>query len=332
MDDSNFRTVVEVAPWESQIGYTDGMVLVGSCFTENIGQRLEHLKFQTVINPFGILYNPHSIAHSLQAVMDQKTYEESDLIYHNEKWQSFDHHGRFSAANSADCLKKINEAIELAHTALLKAQFLFITVGTAWVYAEKETQHIVGNCHKFPGSRFEKKLLGTDEITAILRNTISELLQFNPDLQVCFTVSPIRHWKNGAINNQRSKANLLSAVHELVDQNDCCCYFPAYEIMMDDLRSYRYYESDLLHPNEMAQQYIWEKFKGAYLHPDTFELMQRMQKLKDAQGHRPFDAESNSFQRFIKRHLQEIDDLKETYPFLELSQEETHFRQMLLGR
>ncbi|MEM9022414.1 MAG: GSCFA domain-containing protein [Bacteroidota bacterium] len=330
MSEDSFRTVVPVAPADSRIRYQDGVVFLGSCFTEHIGQRMERFKFQVNLNPFGILFQPLAVARALDRIIAQQPYTAEELLHHNEKWISLDHHGKFSGADQNIVLQRINASIHQAHDALRGARYLMLTLGTAWAYTYRETGKTVANCHKIPNNAFEKNLLHGPAIQEALEAVLQQLAVLNPGLQVVFTVSPVRHWKDGAVENQRSKAILLSTVHQLVDQFPQVHYFPAYEIMMDDLRDYRFYASDLLHPNDVAIDYIWNRFRESWLDPDCEGPMKRVDQLRTACEHRPFDPESNSFQRFVQRHLDLINALETDYPFFDLTEERAHFQSLKL--
>ena len=242
------------------ISYKDKIMALGSCFVENIGQKLTDLKYKVQVNPFGIQYNPISIANSLNRLMAGNILESSELFNHEGLWHSFMHHSDYSNIDKEICLEHINREFEKARVHLQNAESLMITLGTAWVYEYSLNKMIVNNCHKLPASNFKRYRLEVDEIVSQLSNTFMELIKFNPNLRILITVSPIRHLKDGFHENQISKSSLLLAVEKLREDFKHVQYFPSYEIMMDDLRDYRFYKSDMVHPNEMAIDYIWEKF------------------------------------------------------------------------
>ena len=234
-----------------------------------------------------ILFNPVSISNALVRIKEKQFCREEDLVQQDELWHSLDHHGRFSNTDRHKAVEMINAEIELAHEFILHGDVLFLTLGTSWAYEWKPSGAIVANCHKIPNHQFNKRLLEPEESVASLTQAISAIKELNPALRIGFTVSPVRHIKDGIVENQLSKSMLLLVVHQLRKQFSDIAYFPAYEIMMDDLRSYRYYESDLIHPNAMAVQYIWEKFLETWVDPDCERPMKAIKKIKEAQDHRP---------------------------------------------
>lgn len=304
---------------------------MGSCFTENIGELLESHKVPTLINPFGILFNPFSIMNALERMLNNRPYSESELVQSGEYFVSLDHHGRFNHRESGKTLAAINEAMTEGAKHIRQCKTLFITLGTAWVYEHSGRGHIVANCHKIPNKEFEKRLLSFQDVHLILRHIPEFLRSKKLDINVVFTVSPVRHWKDGAIENQRSKSILLSAVHEVVDEFENAHYFPAYEMMMDDLRDYRFYNTDMLHPTAQAIDYVWQKFQQSFFSDETRIICQEVKNVVQASGHRPTDPESNSFQRFVKKQLDLIAGLEAKYPLLDLSAERKQFEMYKLA-
>ena len=238
---------------------------MGSCFSENIGSYLNQYQFNTNINPFGIIYNPVSIFGNLRSIIDKKIYLTDDLKYYNELYLSIDHHGKFSGINKNEVLETINSSIEKASADFNESKYIILTLGTSIVYQYLETKNIVANCHKIPNTAFEKRMLKIEEI----KNAYNEIKTALKDKIILFTVSPVRHWRDGAVENQRSKSILTESVHQLITENSNCFYFPAYEIMMDELRDYRYYTEDMLHPNTTAIKYIWQRFCETYFNEET---------------------------------------------------------------
>jgi hypothetical protein len=324
-----FRTLVDARVAERQASYHAYSFFTGSCFSENIGNRLCELGLPVCVNPFGILYNPVSICNSLEILINGRKYKKSDLGFHNGLWFSFDHHGRFSAGEQADCLARINESIESGRESLQKSSHLFITLGTAWVYQLKTSRKIVANCHKIPDSSFLRRVLQTDEITQQFGVFLKNLKKWNPDLQVVFSLSPVRHTRDGAEGNALSKAILLIAIHQIIADNPGTSYFPAWEIMMDDLRDYRFYESDMLHPNNQAIGYISERFADAWLSGETREIMKGMEKIVLARKHRPVNPDTEEFRRFVLSALSETHKLQVKYPFIDLSEDLLNFKRLL---
>ena len=307
-------------PFASKIKHSDQLFLAGSCFTEKIGQKLAAHKFRIIDNPNGILFNPISIAKSITSYIENKRYTEADLFYNNELWGSWEHHTRFSRVHAADCLQKINASQEAANTFLQKADWLLLTLGSAFVY-ELENKQVVANCHKVPTDKFRKRLLSVDEVITTLDTLVYRMKQFNPALQVIFTVSPVRHLRDGFVENNRSKATLLNAVHHLVDKFDKLFYFPAYELVIDDLRDYRFYAEDMVHPNYAATNYVWEKFVNACVEEASKELMAEIYKINAAVDHKPFNPDSEAHQKFRYKYLQACVALQEKYPWVNLSGE-----------
>ena len=311
-------------PFASKIKHSDQLFLAGSCFTEQIGQKLAAHKFRIIDNPNGILFNPISIAKSIISHIENKRYTEADLFYHNELWGSWEHHTRFSSVHAADCLQKINNSQEAANSFLQKADWLLLTLGSAFVY-ELENKQVVANCHKVPTDKFRKRLLPVDEVITTLDTLVYRLKQFNPALQVIFTVSPVRHLRDGFVKNNRSKATLLNAVHHVVDKFDKLFYFPAYELVIDDLRDYRFYAEDMVHPNYVATNYVWEKFVGACIEESSKDLMAEMYKINAAMQHKPFNPDSAAHKNFKSKYLQVCVALQEKYSWLDLSREINFF-------
>lgn len=326
----NFRTHIQVDRFDVGVHHGEQVVFLGSCFAENIGARLQDFKVPTCINPFGILFNPFSVVNALERMANDRPYEKDDLMQHGEHWLSLDHHGQFNHRDKALCLEQINSSLQSGSAALKKANVVFVTLGSAWVHVLKEQNHIVANCHKIPSTAFQKRMLSFQEIHLMLRSIPDLLRSCGSQAEVVFTVSPVRHWKDGPVQNQRSKANLIAAVHELVEAYDQCHYFPAYELVMDDLRDYRFYGSDMLHLTPQAIDYVWQKFEDAFFDDETRIICKEVKAIIEAAAHRPVDPESNSFQRFVRKQLDLIEALKEKYPNLDLSKEEAHFSSYLL--
>lgn len=291
----DLQTVVKLDKPEFQIDYVTRLMMLGSCFVENIGAKLEYFKFNTDINPCGIVYNPMSVAATLELLLDNKRFTEGDLLLNNHQWVSLHHHGRFSATEAETCLQNINTRLQEAVAHLAKTDVLIITWGTAWVYRHRASGKIVANCHKFPATDFERFRLEVEEIVAVYMALIGRLLEVRPSLKILLTVSPIRHWKDGAHGNQLSKAVLLLAADRLTKQFSRVSYFPSYEIVMDELRDYRFYAEDMLHISPQGVNYIWEKFCDLYLKKDTREKMCRIDKLNKILLHRPTDPSDENY-------------------------------------
>lgn len=283
---------------------------MGSCFAENMGAKLADHFFPVEINPFGTLYNPASIAEGLRMLMEEKQLEASDLFFYQEMYHSFTHHSRFSASTQEDCLKKINERLLTSSSALKMADRLVVTFGTAWVYKLKSDGRIVANCHKLPEKTFVRTRLTVDEIVNDWSLVLDLLRQYNPDLKILLTVSPVRHWKDGANENQISKATLILAIEELRRLNPMLVdYFPAYEIMIDELRDYRFYADDMLHPSALAVDYIWSCFADQYLEHESHIVLKELTEIRKALAHKPFNSASEAYHNFLKQTLQKAETL-----------------------
>lgn len=320
-----FRTVVPVYPVKTKISYRSHSVFMGSCFTENIGEKLSWYKFPVCINPFGIIYNPFSIKKNLERLISGKNYVQEDLDFYNGLYFSYDHHSRFSDTNPDSCLRKINSELTAAHEGLKKSSCLFLTFGTSYYYALNTTGMIVSNCHKLPDKVFSRSRLTPAEIVNEFSSLIPNLLQLNPELKIVFTVSPIRHWKDGAHENQVSKSVLFVAIDDICRKFDNCIYFPAYELMMDELRDYRFYEEDMIHPDKTAINFIWKRFSGCFIDEDTVRIMSEVEKIALSAQHRPFNPGSESFNVFVKKNIENIKRLNEKFPEIDLSTEYKYF-------
>jgi hypothetical protein len=327
----SFFTEIQIPEFPWKLDYSRSMMLMGSCFSENIGQKLLDLKFGADMNPFGILYNPESIANSLQILLEKRLFTENDLFQDQGLWNSFYHHSRFSDVDRDQTLENINSRIVSSHEFLKTADFLIVTFGTAWIYELKRTGQIVSNCHKVPAPEFKRFRLGVFEIVEKWRELAEKLWQFNPNLKLIFTVSPIRHWKDGAVENQLSKATLLLAVDQLIRGfGDLSCrYFPSYEIMMDELRDYRFYAEDMLHLSPVAVDHIFERFCAAMVSPESMKTSGQVAKIMKALQHRPFNPKSPEYEKFLRANLDEIAQLKNRFPGLDWEKETAHFNQQL---
>ena len=328
---NQYYTEVELENYEWNIGYADKMVFMGSCFTENIGEIMAGLKFQTLINPFGILYNPMSVANSLRNLMAKRKYTEADLFEQNGIRGSYDFHSRYSAASSAEALSKMNHQLETGHAFLKEADYLIITWGTAWVYDLKATGKLVANCHKFPEADFKRYRLTPGEIVAEFRDLLTSLWKFNSNLKILFTVSPIRHLKDGANGNQLSKSTLLLAIDRLITGygKQHCHYFPAYEIVMDELRDYRFYDPDLVHLSSVAIDHIWAKFKLKLISEEATALSRELEKINKAVQHKPFRKDIPDYEKFLVKNIQKIGKLTINFPYLNLQKEKKYFEMEL---
>lgn len=321
MEIHNFRTNLIVPKSVDKITHQTNLMSIGSCFSEHIGERLLNYKFPIVINPHGILFNPISIADSLTQIIHNQQFIGSDIFYHNHRWQSFFHHGRFAKADKKDCLNTINQSIEIAHQQLQNLDFLILTFGTANVFEYKKNGQIVANCHKVPSTEFERKRLKIEEITTAFEPIFNELKILNPNLKIILTVSPVRHIRDGLVENQRSKSTLLLAVDDLVKSYDFITYFPSYELIIDDLRDYRFYKEDMIHPSKVAIDYVWNNFENAFFSVQTQQINQQIRKIIQAKNHRPFDENSENYQLFLRKQIDKINNLQQQYPFLNFAED-----------
>lgn len=307
-----------------KIELSQQLFLAGSCFTEQIGEKLLNQKFSVIQNPNGILFNPFSIADSIQSYIQQKIYEENELFYHNELWGSWDHHTRFSSIDKKICLQQINASQQLAHQQLKNANWLILTLGSAFAYQLADNR-IVANCHKVPTDKFIKKLFSSNEISDSLDKMIGALKSFNPGLNIIFTISPVRHLRDGFIENNRSKANLITAVAELTEAFEHVHYFPAYELIIDDLRDYRFFAEDMVHPNYQATQYVWEKFVDCCLEDSAKLLMKEISIIMMARKHKPFNPGSEQHKTFLFNHLNKTLEIAQKAPYLDFTEEINYF-------
>lgn len=324
-----FRTEIEIDSSGKSIDYSTPLMLAGSCFAEDIGRQFAYGKLPVLSNPFGVLYNPLSTAHSLDLIMEGREFGEEDLYSYEGKYLSFYHDTGFSSSDPGECLNKINRSIESAHSFLAEASFLFITFGTAWVFRWKEDNSVVANCHKIPAAKFTRQLLKPGAISSIWIDLAERLRSFNSELTIVFTISPVRHLKDGAHGNQLSKSTLMLAIDELLSRNSNLTYFPSYEIMLDELRDYRFYGKDMVHPSGIAVEFIWEKLKHCYFTDETAGIYDRVAKIISATEHIPMGNDEVDKKKFSRSMLDKIKKLKNDYPFVDLIREEEYFRNIL---
>ena len=316
-----------------RINYRDKILLIGSCFTEHIGNVLQELKYSILQNPNGILFDPRSVCHSLITYIDNKQYEEKDLFQLNEVWSSWEHHSRFSNVKIEKSLLDVNKSQKQAHSFLKDCDWLIVTLGSSFSYrltdisdsAGSSLNSGVANCHRAPSQWFNKHLLSIDEITAILDTTYHRLKQFNPKLKIIFTISPVRHIRDGVVENNRSKARLIEAVHYMTGKFPGIYYFPAYELVIDILRDYRFYDVDMVHPNYPATEFVMEKFKENYIDEESQQIMEEIRKIVIARKHKPIFPETNAHKIFLKTHLDKAKELQSKFSFLDLKEEMDYF-------
>jgi hypothetical protein len=307
------RTKINIAKEKKLIDHNSCIVLFGSCFVENIENYLSYFKFNNISNSHGILFNPKSIEKAIDDCVNNKAYNQHDLNYFDETWFSFNHHTKFSSPYLAKVLRNINQDITNTHKALLNASHVLITLGTSWVYRYVESENLVANCHKIPQNKFKKEILSIDENLEIIEKMISLIHQINDKIAIIFTVSPVRHVKDGLVENTQSKASLHTAIYKTIN-NKSTFYFPSFEIMMDDLRDYRFYKNDLLHPNKTAMSYIWNIFKQVWIDENSYEIMNEIDNIQKSILHKPFNVDSKKHQQFLKNLDTKIEVLTKKIP------------------
>lgn len=334
----DFRTVIKPAPATVCIDHTSGIMMLGSCFSDNIGRRLLDGLFDVDVNPMGTLYNPASIASALDDIMAGREFVADDLFEHDGRWHSLAHHSRFSGTDPEKVLKGINDRLRAAHDNLRRSSVLIVTLGTAWIFSLRATGRVVSNCHKLPSAMFLRSRMTVDDIVTLWRPLLQRLREFNPSLQVIFTVSPIRHLADGAHGNQLSKATLLLAVDSLIDKSHVAAdfivdsgrhatfpvsptlprmeYFPAYEALMDDLRDYRFYAADMTHPSETAADYVYSLFADSHMSEATRDLATACRKVTRRLAHRPMTDDKAAIERFEQSTLQLVEALSLSHPYL----------------
>ena len=320
----DFHLEFSPKPFETKINHEHKLLLTGSCFTENIGSKLKQHKFSIIENPNGILFNPISIAKSVTSYIENRQYVDDDLFYQNESWHSWEHHSRFSHPGKKQSLRLINQSQNESHNFLKTADWILITLGSAFVY-ELDNKQVVANCHKVPLDKFNKRLLSVEEVLSALDNVMHRLFIFNPKLKIIFTISPVRHLRDGFIENNRSKSVLIQAVHHLVNKFDKLFYFPAYELVIDDLRDYRFYAEDMVHPNYAATNYVWEKFVTACIDEPSQQLMKEINEINAAKNHKPFNPTSAQHKKFLQTNLNKLNKLQEDYPYINFYDEVNYF-------
>ncbi len=309
----NFRTIITPDKPPFTISHTDRIVSIGSCFSENIGKKFSDYKFNININPFGQQYNPYSIANAIERLLNPIPYSEKELVYHDELYHSFDHHGSFSRSSVEETLQVINENLFRASEDLKKATILFLTFGTSHVFKLKHDKRIVSNCHKLSGNSFEKALLNPAKIMSVIHGALSEVKAANSGLKIVFTVSPVRYFAFGHYENSVSKAYLFTAIHDLQQLLPGSYYFPAYELVMDDLRDYRFFAEDMLHPNYQATEYVWEKLAETMLSKKTNALLSEIDEILLAAKHKPRNPQSEGHKKFVRKNLDKIRLLENTF-------------------
>jgi hypothetical protein len=321
----DFRLEMQPRAFEAKLLHADRLLLIGSCFTEQIGAKLDYHLFSTLQNPNGILFNPVSIAQAVSGYIHHRQYTAQDLFCQQDIWGSWDHHTRFSHTNPQVCLEAINTSQSNAHSFLKKADWMLITLGSSFVY-ELPDKGVVANCHKVSTDKFSKRLLSSSEIIRLLQQMMDELMAFNPSVKIIFTISPVRHLRDGFVENNQSKAQLITAVHELVHQNSNAFYFPAYELIIDDLRDYRFYAEDMVHPNYLATNYVWEKFSTSCIDGKSREIFKDIEQIHNALRHRPMHPNSLEHKKFRQKTFTTIKILSDKLPELNWDEELLFFK------
>ena len=321
----NFTTTIQISKSSNPIDYDSRIISLGSCFAQNIGEKFSYFKFQNTVNPFGIIFNPVSIENLISRAVNNQKFTENDIFFHNDLWHCYEVHSELSHSDKTIFLDRLNQILSDFHLQIFKSTHFQITYGTSWVYRNKSSNSIVANCHKVPQSQFEKEILSVATIEKSIQNTIDLIQKVNPNCYFIFTVSPVRHIKDGFIENQRSKAHLITAIQQILNssaqfilasdpKSSFLNYFPSYEIMMDELRDYRFYAEDMLHPSQTAIDYIWKRFSENYISEENFATMEEVSSIQKGLAHRPFNPNTASHQKFLNTLKNKIVKLQEKFP------------------
>lgn len=311
----HFSTPIPISKYQFPIDYNSKIMSLGSCFAENMADKLEYFKFQNVVNPFGIIFNAVSIERIVERIVNQELFTEKDIFFHNDLWHCLEVHSELSNPDKDIFLENLNSILEKTRNQFIESSHIIITYGTSWVYRNIETNEIVANCHKVPQKYFSKELLSLEITQKSIENTIASIQSINKEANFIFTVSPVRHIKDGFVENNVSKAYLISSIYKIITL--CLSksyYFPSYEILLDELRDYRFYKEDMLHPNQTAIDYIWIRFFENYINEKEFETMQKVCDIQKALKHKPFNENSDNHQKFLSKLQQKIKLIQETYP------------------
>lgn len=312
-----FRTPISISKAESLLDYDSKIILLGSCFSENIGAKFEYYKFQNTVNPFGIIFNPVSIENIISRVIHLKYFTEEDIFFYNESWHCYEVHSELSYPDKETFLYQLNQLVEQSNHHITQSTHIIVTYGTSWVYRLNNSGNIVANCHKVPQKEFSKEILSVETIEQSIQNTIELIQSVNPNCQIIFTISPVRHIKDGFVENQRSKAHLITSIQKIINyQLSIINYFPSYEIMMDELRDYRFYAEDMLHLNQVAVDYIWELFKETNVSESIYGDMKEVENIQKGMAHKPFNSQSESHHKFLNDLNSKINRINNKYPFM----------------
>ncbi|WP_281298167.1 GSCFA domain-containing protein [Flavobacterium limnophilum] len=311
-----FRTKISIPKNDNPIDYNSKMVSLGSCFAVNMAEKLDYFKFQNTCNPFGILFHPLAIEKLVDFAVSGKQFTEEDVFFYNERWHSFDLHSDCSNSSKEELIANLNAIVKSTRQQISEATHIIITYGTSWVYRNIDANQIVANCHKVPQKQFGKEILSVAIIENSIQNTIDLIQKINPKANIIFTVSPVRHLKDGYVENQLSKSHLISALHSSSFQLPTSSYFPSYEIMMDELRDYRFYAEDMIHPNQVAIDYIWERFSETSISEESHSVMKEVETIQKGLQHRPFNPNSESHQQFLSKLQDKMAKLVSQYSFM----------------
>ncbi|WP_395061664.1 GSCFA domain-containing protein [Flavobacterium sp.] len=312
----NFTTKIAIEKHQNPIDYTSKILSLGSCFAENIGAKFDYFKFQNTTNPFGIIFNPVSIEKLANRIVNKIEFTENDIFFHNDLWHCYEVHSDLSHSSKEEFLQNLNEIISFSYSQIVSLTHCIITYGTSWIYKNKVSNEVVANCHKVTQNQFDKEILSADKIEKSIKSTIDLIQKINPNCQFIFTISPVRHIKDGFVENQRSKAHLITAIQNLQLATCNSQYFPSYEILMDELRDYRFYADDMLHPSQIAIDYIWIKFFENYVSETEFETMNEVCSIQKSLLHRAFNPDTENHQKFLKNLQQKIAQLQQQLPLV----------------
>ena len=304
------------------------MMLMGSCFAENIGLKMKQARLNVVVNPFGILFNPESIAIAIEQALAGSPVTDTDVFQHNGLWSGFGFHGSFSSTDKVEALRKMNSGVNEAHNQTKGLTRLILTFGTAYIYRNVADGRVVANCHKLPAANFVREMLTVEQTASRYSALIECLTSLNPDLQIVFTVSPVRHLRDGAHQNQLSKATLLLAVNQLVEWHTNAHYFPSYELLLDDLRDYRFYDTDMCHPSAMAVDYIWQAMRDNCISQSDNALIDSVMKFVTAANHRPLNPDTDEFRQFVRNQSEAVAEFTAKHPEIDLSAEIEHWKEL----
>ncbi|MEM9857617.1 MAG: GSCFA domain-containing protein [Bacteroidota bacterium] len=321
-----FRTELSILKAPFSISHTSRIMTLGSCFSDEIGRYFSHYKFNTLVNPYGVIFNPLSLFRLITKTIDLKSPAKDSYVVSEGLYKHLDFHSNFSATSLSKLEERIVSTTHQTHNFLKKADILVVTLGTAVAYEYLKTSSIVANCHKIPQSEFKQSVITTDSIRAAFDDLVVKMRAFNRNLKIIFTVSPVRHIKDTLETNSVSKATLRTSCNDLVGEFSNVTYFPSYEIMLDDLRDYRFYKADMLHPNRTAIEYIWSKFSEAYFSERTQVLIEKWKKIRKAIDHKPLGTNSEAHQRFVYETISKVEGFSTMF---DVSEELNSLREQL---